>query len=132
MGSHPINLAIRFILELIALITIGIWGWKQSDGWIQIVLALGLPIIIAAIWGTFAVPDDPSRSGKSPISVPGFIRLLMELAVFAFAGWALYDFGSTRLSWILVISVTIHYIISYDRIIWLMAINSNKKPPRGG
>ena len=35
MGSHPINLTIRFLLELSALAAIGIWGWNQSDDWIQ-------------------------------------------------------------------------------------------------
>ena len=38
MGSHPINLTIRFLLEVVALVSVGMWGWKQSDGWLQIVL----------------------------------------------------------------------------------------------
>jgi hypothetical protein len=79
MGSHPINLILRFILELAALTGMSIWGWKQSDGWFRFVLAIGIPIIAAAIWGTFAVPDDPSRSGKAPVVVPGLLRLGVEL-----------------------------------------------------
>jgi len=51
MGSHPINLAMRFILEIAALFVIGLWGWKLSDGWIRFAMALGFPIIIGAIWG---------------------------------------------------------------------------------
>ena len=121
MGSHPINLIIRFLLELTALSAIGIWGWKQNDGWLKFVLAIGIPIIVAAIWGTFAVPDDPSRSGAAPIVVPGIVRLSIELAIFVFATWVLHDLGSSRLSWILGIVVAIHYIFSYDRIIWLLA-----------
>ena len=101
MGSHPINLTIRFLLELTALVAIGIWGWKQSDGWLRFVFALGIPIIVGAIWGTFAVPDDPSRSGAAPIVVSGIVRLVIELAVFAFATWTLHDLGFNRLSWIL-------------------------------
>ena len=120
MGSHPINLTIRFLLELIALITTGIWGWKQSDDWIRFILAFGIPIIVAGIWGTFAVPNDPSRSGKAPITVPGIVRLAIELAIFALATWTLHDFGSTRISWIFSIIVAIHYFISYDRIMWLI------------
>jgi len=120
MGSHPINLAIRFLLELTALTSMGIWGWKQSDGWIRYVLVLGIPIVAAAIWGTFAVPNDPSRSGAAPIAVPGILRLAIEIAFFTFASWTLYDLGFTRLSWILGLIVAIHYIISYDRIIWLI------------
>ena len=101
MGSHPINLIIRFLLEIIALMSVGMWGWKQSDGWLRFVLAIGIPIILAAIWGTFAVPDDPSRSGTAPIVTPGFIRLVIELGFFALATWALYDMGSIKLSWLL-------------------------------
>jgi hypothetical protein len=52
MGSHPINLAIRFLLELSALLAMGVWGWRQSEGWLRFVLALGIPIIVAVVWGT--------------------------------------------------------------------------------
>ena len=121
MGSHPINLTIRFLLELSTLLAMGVWGWRQSEGWFRFVLALGIPIIVAVVWATFAVPNDPSRSGAAPIAVPGIVRLAIELAVFVLAMWMLYDLGYTRLSWILGIIVAIHYITSYDRILWLIA-----------
>jgi len=120
MGSHPVNLALRFFLELSAMVTIGVWGWRQSDNWIRFVLSVGLPIIIAAIWGTFAVPNDPSRSRFAPVAVPGIVRLVIELAIFTLATWALYDMEFIRLSWIIVTTVAVHYIVSYDRIMWLI------------
>jgi hypothetical protein len=120
MGSHPINLAIRFLLELSALVTMGVWGWRQGEGWFRFLLALGIPIIAAVVWGTFNVPNDPSRSGAAPIPVPGILRLTIELAYFIFAAWALYDLGFTGLSWALGIIVALHYIASYDRIRWLI------------
>lgn len=121
MGSHPINLIFRFILELCALTAIGIWSWKQSDGLFKFVLSIGLPIIIATIWGVFAVPEDPSRSGTAPVVVSGIVRLAIELAIFAFAIWSLYNISSIGYSRILGIAVLLHYILSYDRIIWLLA-----------
>ncbi len=121
MGSHPINLIIRFLLELTALSAIGIWGWKQNDGWLKFVLAIGIPIIVAAIWGTFAVPDDPSLSGKAPIETPGIIRFAIEIGFFACATWSLYDMGFNKVSLAFGIIVVLHYIISYDRIKWLMS-----------
>jgi len=127
MGSHPINLTIRFLLELSALAAIGIWGWNQSDDWIRFVLSFGIPISLAAIWGIFAVPNDPSRSGKAPIAVPGIIRLLIELAIFALATWTLQESGYTKISWIFGTIVAIHYVISYDRIMWLLMHKSNAK-----
>ena len=105
MGSHPVNLAIRFLLELAALLATGVWGWRQSDGWPRFILALGVPLVAAVLWGTFAVPDDPSRSGKAPVAIPGIIRLLIELGIFAFATWALYDEGFTGLSGVLGVLV---------------------------
>jgi hypothetical protein len=119
MGSHPINLAIRFLLELLALFAMGVWGWQQSGGWFRFVLAAGIPVLFAAVWGLFAVPNDPSRSGSAPIAVPGIFRLVIELGIFTFAVWTLYDLGYSGFSWFLSIAVVIHYIASYDRILWL-------------
>lgn len=121
MGSHQINLIIRFFLEVIALVSVGIWGWKFGDGWIRYLMAIGVPILVAALWGVFAVPDDPSRSGSAPIPVHGILRLIIELAIFSFATWTLQDSGYAKLSWIFGVIVLIHYSISHDRIIWLIS-----------
>jgi len=121
MGSNPINLAVRFLLEMSGLASLGFWGWKQSDGWLRFVFAIGIPIIFATIWGTFAVPDDPSRSGKAPIVTPGIIRLAIEIGFFACATWSLYDVGFNKVSLAFGIIVVLHYMLSYDRIKWLMS-----------
>jgi len=120
MGAHQINLIFRFILELCALTAMGIWGWKQSDGLFRFALSFRIPIVTAAIWGVFAVPHDPSRSGSAPVVVSGIVRLLIELAIFAFATWSLHNIGYLRLSSILGIAVLLHYFLSYDRINWLI------------
>ncbi|KPL14120.1 MAG: hypothetical protein AMS26_11820 [Bacteroides sp. SM23_62] len=120
MGSNPINLAVRFLLEISALLTMGIWGWRQSETWLRFDLTFGIPVMAALIWGLFAVPDDPSRSGSVPIPVPGIIRLVMEIAFFVSVIWILYHLHYVRLSWILGLTVTIHYAISYDRVLWLI------------
>lgn len=120
MGSHPANLILRFLLEVIALSSLGIWGWKESESWFRLVLAFGLPIIFAIIWGVFAVPNDPSRSGSAPINTRGFIRLIIELGIFGFAIWSLHDIGYDTMSLIFGIVVFSHYLISYDRVLWLL------------
>ena len=120
MGSHPLNLGLRFLLELAALTALGVWGWQYGNGtWLRFILAIGLPIIMATIWGIFNVPNDHSRSGAAPIVVPGIIRLAIELAIFITATWALYDLESYRMSWLLGSVATLHYLVSYDRILWL-------------
>ena len=120
MGSHPANLTLRFILELCALTAVGVWGWQQSESWLKFVFAFGLPIILAVIWGSFAVPNDPSRSGNAPIITPGYLRLIIELSIFWFAAWSLYNMGDVTLSFVLGGVVIAHYLISYDRIRWLL------------
>jgi hypothetical protein len=121
MGSHPINLLFRFLLELLALAIATFWGWNQSEGWPGFVLAVFLPLLLAVIWGVFTVPDDPSRSGKAPVITPGTVRLTIELGIFAFATWALYDMGYVLLSMVFGVLAGFHYAISYDRVQWLLS-----------
>lgn len=120
MGSHPLNLAIRFLLEITGFMSLGIWGWHQSGGWLRFLLAIGIPLIFALIWGTFAVPDDPSRSGKAPVVTPGIIRLAIEMVFFVCAIWSLYDVGFKKQGAVFCIIVVLHYTLSYDRIKWLL------------
>ena len=124
MGSHPINLLFRFLLELLALAAVAFWGYNQSEAWPGLVLAVLVPLGLAVIWGVFNVPADPSRSGNAPVAVPGIVRLLIEIGVFGMAIWSLYDTGHLGLSAILGALVIIHYLISYDRILWLLSQNN--------
>ena len=104
-----------------ALFIMGLWGWKQSQGLTAFLLALTLPILLAVIWGVFAVPNDPSRSGKAPIVTPGLIRLVIELGIFIISAWALFDMGYPMISIVFGLLVGIHYMLSYDRVIWLLS-----------
>ena len=119
MGKNPINLALRFVLELIALIAIGAWAKAQFSGAISFIPMIITPLIFAVIWGVFNVPGDPSRSGKAPVRVPGIVRLLIEIDILALAAWALFTFNPTY-GWIFGIVVLVHYVLSYDRIAWLL------------
>jgi hypothetical protein len=124
MGYHPVNLAFRFLLEIATLAAMFYWGWSQHDGLLRIILAVSFPVIAAIIWGTFAVPDDPSRSGKAPVPVPGAVRLLLELFFFGIGAGLLIVSGKVGLGIALSVSVLIHYAVSYDRVRWLL----EKKP----
>ncbi len=121
MGSHPLNLAIRFLLEISALISFGLWGWKFSESGWRYLLVFLVPLMFAIAWGVFNVPGDPSRSGNAPIVVSGVVRLLLELVFFTLASLALFQLGYQNLWWILGVAVFLHYAISYDRLIWLFA-----------
>jgi Protein of unknown function (DUF2568) len=120
MGAHPANLAVRFLLEVSAYVTLGLWGWHRRDDGFRILVALAIPVLAAVLWGTFAVPNDPSRSGSAPIAVPGVLRLALECGFFAFATWALSDLKFARFSVVFGVAVAVHYAFSYDRIRWLV------------
>jgi len=78
---------------------------------------IGLPFIAAFVWGTFRVPGD---GGAPRVQVPGIVRLLIEFIFFGFAIWGLFDTGAVTIGWIFGGITLIHYIISYDRISWLL------------
>jgi hypothetical protein len=119
MNTNPINLVVRFALEIAMLISLGYWGWHLSGTWIKYIEAVGLPVTAAILWGVFRIQNDPK---PAPVEIPGILRLVLELGLFAFATWALYDLGFIRLSMIMAVMVILHYLVSYDRT-WAMLRN---------
>ena len=117
---HPINLALRFVLELAALSSLFIYGLQSGNGAWRWLFAVALPIGAAALWGVFAVPDDPSRGGNAPVPVPGGLRLLLELGIFSAAAGGLWLAQHRPLSVALTVAVLLHYLLSLERIRWLL------------
>ena len=123
MAYHPLNLALRFLLELAALAAMASYGWQLTDSRpLRLLAAVVIPIIAASLWGIFAVPGDPSRSGQAPVPVKGSVRLGLELVFFGFGVWSLYASGAHMLSLVLGAVVLLHYVASYDRIRWLLGL----------
>lgn len=118
-GFHPVNLAFRFVLEVAALVALGMGGYALGDGPTQWVFAALFPLVAMIAWVTFNVPGDKSRSGEAPVPVPGLVRLLVELDVFAAAVIVVW-FANPTFSVVLLILVGIHYLLSIDRIKWLL------------
>ena len=119
-GFHPANLAFRLVLEIAALIAIGVGAYSLASGFFAWMLGIGLPLVVAVGWGTFNVPGDESRSGEAPVVVRGIVRLVFELLVFTTAV-ALLWFVSPIAATVLGVGVVIHYLLSTDRIRWLLA-----------
>ena len=119
---NSLNLALRFILEIIVLFASGYWMYKMQTGWSRYVLMFLVPIVLAILWGVFAVPDDPSRSGKTVIVTSGYVRLILEFVIFCIGAYAISKSGYPSLSWVFVAVSLLHYLISYQRVIWLMKL----------
>jgi hypothetical protein len=120
LARHPANLILRFILEIVALVAAGQWGWRAGQGAWRYVLAVGLPLLLAAAWATFAVPGDPSRSGHAPVPIPGRARLVMEGAFFTLAVLAHLASRQIVLAGVFAFAVLLHYFWSAERIAWLL------------
>ena len=117
---HPVNLALRFALEVTALGAMGWWGSTLTDSGWKWLAAVGVVLAVAAVWGTFAVPGDPSRGGQGLVQVPGIVRLAIELLVFAAGTYALRSVGRPGLAIGFGVLVIAHYAWSYERIAWLL------------
>lgn len=112
MNTHPLNLTVRFLLEIIMLVVLGCWGWQLGHQWLSYVLAIVFPLTAAVLWGVFRINNDPK---PAPVVIPGVIRLLLEWVLFGLAAYGLKALGHPQLSGWLAVVVIVHYAVSWDR-----------------
>lgn len=101
---HPLtdprtaNLGLRFGLEVIVLLVLAVWGLNASDQLlVALLLGVGAPGAVVAVWGTFVAPRAPRR-------LPDPARLLVEAATFALGVLALAWVGHLILGLLLAIA----------------------------
>lgn len=111
------NLGLRFVLELVGVAGIGA-GVASRAGWLVGSVAM---VAAFALWGTFATPGDPSRSGKAPVPVDGRVRLVVEEVVFGggIVGWVVA--GRPLVAILSAVGLAIHHAFSLDRLRWLVS-----------
>ena len=101
------NLALRFLLELCALVALGYWGFKTGTGAItKVVLGIGAPLVAAVVWGVFVAP-------RAPVALPGFVVLLLQVLVFGSAAAGLIATGHRALALAFAVLVVINAILMY-------------------
>lgn len=99
------NLAIRFLLELCMLGAVAYWGFATQSNWLwKVLLGLGLPLLIAVLWGTFLAP-------KATRPLRGFAFYALELTLFALGALALFAAGQPTLGWIYGMVLVINTIL---------------------
>lgn len=113
MSNNPLNLALRFVLELAGLAAFAVYGWNCFPVPWHWLPAIALPVVAAAIWAVFRSPRDPN---PVVIAVPGYVRLLLEAIFFVLAVAALQHAGYTYAAMIFAAVLLLHYALSYDRI----------------
>jgi hypothetical protein len=102
-----VNLALRFLLELCALVALGYWGFKTGSAAIaKVALGIGLPLVAAVVWGVFVAP-------RAPVALPGFVVLPLQVVVFGSAAAGLVATGHRTLALAFGVLVVINAILMY-------------------
>jgi hypothetical protein len=112
MAQHPLTLAVRFGLEITALVAYGVWGWHAGEGALRLGLAVGLPLLAALLWGAVVAP-------RAALAAPGWVVLTVEALIFGGAVWATATRAPT-LALVFAALVIAHEVAAYDRIVALI------------
>jgi hypothetical protein len=101
------NLALRFLLELCALVSLGYWCFKPgSEAIAKVALGIGVPLVAAVAWGVFVAP-------RAPVALPGVLVLLLQVMVFGSAAAGLAATGHRTLALAFAVVVAINAILMY-------------------
>jgi hypothetical protein len=104
---QSINLALRFILELCALLAVGYWGFKTGSGFVmKMGLGIGVPLFMAVIWGTFGAP-------KAAVQLSAGLHLFLELIIFGLPVVAMLAAENPRLAWAYAVIAVINRVLMY-------------------
>ncbi|MFD0638965.1 YrdB family protein [Catenulispora yoronensis] len=74
---HVANEGLAFLLELVALVLLAVWGFRTgSNVAVHVLLGLGAPALMVVVWGAFAAPRAgfscrwPAYWRSRPLSSP--------------------------------------------------------------
>ena len=100
-----LNLLVRFLLELCMLAAVGYWGFKTHSGWVlKIIFGIGLPILIAVIWGLFIAP-------RATYPLSGISYLAVELILLGSGVVALFASGRPDLGWVYTVILVVNKVL---------------------
>jgi phosphotransferase system glucose/maltose/N-acetylglucosamine-specific IIC component len=85
------NLAVKFVLELLALAAFAYWGATLDGVVVAVIVGIAAPASVAVLWGLFAAPRASRR-------LPTRARVPFELSVFTLATAALVAVGWTPIA----------------------------------
>ncbi len=127
---HPSQLpalqaALRFLIEIAALVCWGWIGWEIAPGGWRWAAAIVLPLIGAIVWATFRAPGDHSAGGGAPVAVPGIVRLLIELGVLGGAAVTVALVGHPIVGLVLGAAIVVHHAATVPRLRWLVTSPSS-------
>jgi hypothetical protein len=99
------NLALSFLLELCMLAALGVWGFHAGTATLsRIFLGIGVPLLVATIWGIFLAPKSTRRLRSLP-------RELLKLLIYGLAVAALFTTGQPLLALVFGLAVIINRLL---------------------
>jgi hypothetical protein len=70
-AARSANLALRFLLEIVAVAALAFWGVRTGRSILgDLAFGVGAPLLAAVVWGTFAAPQSDRRlRGRALVGV---------------------------------------------------------------
>ncbi|MFT2815343.1 YrdB family protein [Leifsonia sp. A12D58] len=103
IGANDI---LRFILELFAFVSLGIWGFVAWPlPWPGILIGIGAPLFAILVWALF-------RSPKAVFKIDPFGKAIVEIFVFGAAAFAWWDLGQPIVAIVFALVATVSGVIS--------------------
>jgi hypothetical protein len=81
-----VNDVVRFFLEIVAVVSLGVWGFVMWPFPLSLVFGIAAPVVAILLWALF-------RSPKAVFEIDPFGKALVEIVVMAGATFAWWDMG---------------------------------------
>lgn len=99
------NLAIRFLLEVVAVASLAYWGYKAPSPTVaKVALAIAAPLILIGVWAFVVAPGADNPLAPTPRILIGSVLLLVSTA-------ALARTGLTKKAGIVAVVITLNTIL---------------------
>ncbi|HEX2152581.1 MAG TPA: YrdB family protein [Acidimicrobiia bacterium] len=99
------NLAIRFLLEVVGLVSLAYWGYHTPSGTpAKLGLAVAAPVLLMVAWAFVVAP-------KADNPLPQNFRMLVGSGLLLLSAWALAAAGQTRLAGIVAAAIVVNTIL---------------------
>ncbi len=100
------NDVLRFLLELFAFVTLGIWGFAAWPlPWPGVLVGIAAPAFAILVWALF-------RSPKAVVRLDPFGKAVVEICVMGAAAFAWWDLGQPIVAVVLGVVATVSGLIS--------------------
>ncbi|MET0725667.1 MAG: YrdB family protein [Leifsonia sp.] len=100
------NDVVRFLLEIFAIVTLGIWGFTAWPlPWPGVLIGIAAPVIAIVLWGLF-------RSPKAVFHMDAFGKAIVEIFVMGAAALAWWDLGQPIVAGVFAVVATVSGIIN--------------------